>query len=61
MELNITTLDGEAKGSVALSDDIFGLEPRQDLIQRCIVWQLGRHAATRPDGHLDSSPTSTVG
>jgi large subunit ribosomal protein L4 len=45
MELNITTLDGEAKGSVSLSDAIFGLEPRQDLIQRCIVWQLAKRRA----------------
>ena len=45
MELKITNLDGEAKGSVNLSDDIFGLEPRQDLIQRCIVWQLAKRRA----------------
>jgi large subunit ribosomal protein L4 len=45
MELKITTLDGEAKGTVSLSDDIFGLEPRQDLIQRCIVWQLAKRRA----------------
>jgi large subunit ribosomal protein L4 len=45
MELKITTLDGEAKGSLSLSDDIFGLEPRQDLIQRCIVWQLAKRRA----------------
>jgi large subunit ribosomal protein L4 len=45
MELKITTLDGEEKGSVSLSDTIFGLEPRQDLIQRCIVWQLAKRRA----------------
>src|SRR6266403_527482 len=45
MELKITTLDGEAKGSVNLSDTIFGLEPRQDLIQRCVVWQLAKRRA----------------
>ena len=45
MQLNITTLDGEAKGSVDLSDEIFGLEPRQDLIQRCVVWQLAKRRA----------------
>ena len=45
MELKITTLEGEAKGSVNLSDNIFGLEPRQDLIQRCIVWQLAKRRA----------------
>ena len=45
MEIKITTLDGEEKGSVSLSDTIFGLEPRQDLIQRCIVWQLAKRRA----------------
>jgi len=45
MELNITTLDGEAKGSVNLSEAIFGLEPRQDIIQRCVVWQLAKRRA----------------
>ena len=45
MELRITTLDGEEKGSVDLSDTIFGLEPRQDLIQRCVVWQLAKRRA----------------
>ncbi|MBO0750965.1 MAG: 50S ribosomal protein L4 [Bradyrhizobiaceae bacterium] len=45
MELKITTLDGEEKGSVSLSDAIFGLEPRPDLIQRCIVWQLAKRRA----------------
>jgi large subunit ribosomal protein L4 len=45
MELKITTLDGEEKGALSLSDDIFGLEPRQDLIQRCVVWQLAKRRA----------------
>ena len=45
MELKITTLTGEEKGSVSLSDTIFGLEPRQDLIQRCVVWQLAKRRA----------------
>jgi large subunit ribosomal protein L4 len=42
MELKITTLDGKAAGSVNLPDAIFGLEPRPDLIQRCINWQLAK-------------------
>ena len=42
MELKITTLDGKAAGSVKVSDEIFGLEPRQDLIQRCVNWQLAK-------------------
>ena len=42
MELKITTLEGKETGSVTLSDTIFGLEPRIDLIQRCVIWQLAK-------------------
>jgi large subunit ribosomal protein L4 len=45
MDLKITTLEGEEAGSVTLNKDIFGLEPRKDLIQRCIVWQLAKRRA----------------
>jgi large subunit ribosomal protein L4 len=45
MELNVTTLDGKAAGSVKLSDEIFGLEPRADLIQRVVNWQLAKRQA----------------
>jgi large subunit ribosomal protein L4 len=45
MELKMTTLDGKAAGSVTLSDEIFGLEPRKDLIHRCINWQLAKRRA----------------
>jgi large subunit ribosomal protein L4 len=42
MELKITTLEGKEAGSASLSKEIFGLEPRQDLIQRCVNWQLAK-------------------
>jgi large subunit ribosomal protein L4 len=42
MELKITTLEGKAAGSVNLPDTIFGLEPRKDIVQRCVNWQLAR-------------------
>ena len=45
MDLEVTTLDGKKAGSVSLNKDIFGLEPRTDLIQRCIVWQLAKRRA----------------
>jgi large subunit ribosomal protein L4 len=45
MDLKVTTLDGKAAGSVTLNKDIFGLERRTDLIQRCIVWQLAKRRA----------------
>src|SRR5258707_12561327 len=45
MELKVTTLEGKAAGSVQLSDEIFGLEPRQDIIARCVQWQLNKRQA----------------
>ncbi len=42
MELKITSLDGKKPGSVTVSDAIFGLDPRTDLIHRCVVWQLAK-------------------
>jgi large subunit ribosomal protein L4 len=45
MELKVTTLDGKPAGSITVSDSIFGLEPRSDIIQRCVVWQLAKRRA----------------
>ena len=45
MKLNVTTLEGKEAGNVELSDEIFGLEPRNDIIQRCVVWQLAKRRA----------------
>ena len=42
MEMKITTLEGKEAGSVKLPDAIFGLEPRTDIIQRCVNWQLAK-------------------
>ena len=40
--MKVTTLDGKESGNVTLSKEIFGLEPRIDLIQRCVNWQLAK-------------------
>ena len=45
MELKIMSLDGKSSGSVTLSEAIFGLEPRKDILQRCVVWQLAKRRA----------------
>src|SRR6201995_951374 len=42
MKSKILNLDNNAAGAVELDDAIFGLEPRQDLIQRVVVWQLAK-------------------
>ncbi|UGV27188.1 50S ribosomal protein L4 [Rhodopseudomonas boonkerdii] len=45
MKLNVTTLEGKDAGSVELSEAIFGLDVRADLIQRCVNWQLAKRQA----------------
>jgi large subunit ribosomal protein L4 len=45
MELKVISFDGNSTGSVQLSDEIFGLEPRADLIHRCVLWQLAKRRA----------------
>src|SRR5260221_12174419 len=45
MELTVTTVEGKEASSVQLSDEIFGLEPRKDIIQRCVTWQLAKRQA----------------
>ncbi|GGA80673.1 50S ribosomal protein L4 [Brucella endophytica] len=42
MDLTITTLEGKDAGKVKLSEEIFGLDPREDILQRVVRWQLAR-------------------
>jgi large subunit ribosomal protein L4 len=43
--LKVTTLDGEAVGSITVADAVFGLTPRADILQRCVTWQLAKRRA----------------
>lgn len=45
MQIEITNLSGGEGGSVELDEAIFGLEPRADLLQRCVRWQLAKRQA----------------
>ena len=45
MKTKVLNLDNKAAGDVELNDAIFGLEPRADLIQRVVVWQLAKRRA----------------
>jgi large subunit ribosomal protein L4 len=42
MKTQVLNLDNKASGEVELKDEIYGLEPRADLIQRVVVWQLAK-------------------
>ena len=39
MKLGVITLEAGKAGDIDLSDDIFGLEPRADLLHRVVRWQ----------------------
>lgn len=45
MKTQVLKLDATPEGEIELSDAIFGLEPRADLIQRVVVWQLAKRRA----------------
>jgi large subunit ribosomal protein L4 len=48
MKADITTLDAKKAGTVELSDAVFGLEPRPDILARMVRYQLAkRRAGTR--------------
>ncbi|MCM2293556.1 50S ribosomal protein L4 [Allorhizobium sp. BGMRC 0089] len=61
MELNVKTLDGKDAGKVSLSDAIFGLEPREDIIARMIRWQLAKkqQGTHKSKGRSEVSRTGT--
>jgi large subunit ribosomal protein L4 len=58
MQTNVTTLDAGNAGTIELNDAIFGLEPRKDLIQRMVRYQLLKrmagthHAQDRSEVHV---------
>ena len=45
MKLDVINLDGAKAGSADLSDEIFGLEPRADILHRVVRWQRNKAQA----------------
>ena len=45
MKTEVTTLEAKKAGSVDLSEHIFGLEPRADILHRMVLWQLAKRQA----------------
>lgn len=49
MKVKVQKLDGKASGDIELNDDVFGVEPRADILHRVVTWQLeNRRATARP-------------
>ena len=45
MKLDVIKLDGKKAGSVDLGEDVFGLEPRADILHRVVRWQRNKAQA----------------
>ena len=42
MDMKISNWSGGDAGALTLSEEIFGLEPREDILQRVVRWQLAK-------------------
>ncbi len=56
MQLDVLDLDNKKTGSIDLDDNVFGLEPRRDILQRMVVYQL----AKRQQGTHRAKPRNEV-
>ncbi len=45
MKVSVQTLDATSVGDVELSESVFGLEPRADILHRVVTWQLEKRRA----------------
>jgi large subunit ribosomal protein L4 len=45
MKVDVTTLEAKKAGTVDLSDEVFGLEPRADILHRMVCYQLLKRQA----------------
>lgn len=47
MKVKVSSFDAKAKAAeVELSDEVFGLDPRADILHRVVTWQLEKRRAT---------------
>jgi large subunit ribosomal protein L4 len=46
VQIKISSFAGEGSGEVELNDEVFGLEPRADILHRVVTWQLEKRRAT---------------
>jgi large subunit ribosomal protein L4 len=46
MKVKVQTLDAKGAGELELNDEVFGLEPRADILHRVVTWQLEKRRGT---------------
>ncbi len=60
MKIKVQTLDGKPGKDIELSDDVFGIDPRADILHRVITWQLEKARGTAR-GARERSDVSRTG
>ena len=60
MDHKVTTLDGKESGTVDLPESIFGLEPRADILQRMVRYQLSKRQAGTHKTKMRSEISATT-
>jgi large subunit ribosomal protein L4 len=60
MKAQVKTLGGKAAGELELNPEIFGLEPRADILHRVVTWQLEKRRGTAR-GAKERSDVSRTG
>ena len=46
MKVKVHNIEGKASGDIELSDVVFGVEPRADILHRVVTWQLENRRGT---------------
>lgn len=46
MKVKVQTLDAAESGDIELKDEVFGVEPRADILHRVVTWQLEKRRGT---------------
>ena len=59
MKVSVVSLNSDKKSSQELSDEIYGLDPRSDILHRVVTWQLAKRRAgthkTKERGEIKGS------
>jgi large subunit ribosomal protein L4 len=46
MKIQVRNLNADDNGEIELNDDVFGVEPRADILHRVVTWQLEKRRGT---------------
>ena len=60
MKINVVAIDSKKAGSVDVSDSIFAIEPRADIVARVVKWQLAKRRGGNHKTKSRSEVSSTT-